>query len=172
MDDMWCWALEGENQVRVQTAGISLPCMFSLKEHCPENTCTCGCAKPPVEEFFCTGTREDNARPLTRIPNGKFVPHWQVVFRKRSQCREPCKRQPEEGRHKWEAARRGWCKQPQPDNELAQEQGSLMWVLAIFPLAWHRSMQEWKVKLLAVIEMESLRHHGCWALKGKCCLSY
>lgn len=66
----------------------------------------------------------------------------------------------------------GWCVQLPSDNELAQEWGSSLWVLANFHFAWHCSMQERRIKLLAATEMESLKHHGCWALEGKCFLSY
>lgn len=38
--------------------------------------------------------------------------------------------------------KRWWQEQPQPDNELAQEWGSSIGVLAVLPLAWHCSM--WK----------------------------
>lgn len=104
----------------------------------------------------------------------KAVLPWQSFSRK-----GPCAAMP--GWESWLALgvqqrgrqhKRGWQEQPQTDNELAQEWGSSVGVLAVFPLAWHCSMWEWKVKLLAATEMESLKHHWCWALKEKCFLSH
>lgn len=104
----------------------------------------------------------------------KAVLPWQVLFRKRWLCRKARmgRQAGSGGAAEGEAARRGWQEQPQPHNELAQELGSSRGVLAVFLLAWHCSMWEWKVKLLAATEMESLRHHWCWALKEKCFLSH
>lgn len=68
----------------------------------------------------------------------------------------PCERQAGGGRLAsggaagGKAARSGWCKQPQPDNGLAREWGISAWVLAVFPFAWHRSMQEGRMKGQAV----------------------
>lgn len=73
---MCSWALGGENQVGVQTAGVCLSAYVqfcniseSFREHCHENTCICGCTETPDRGILLYRHPEKtNARTLIRIP--------------------------------------------------------------------------------------------------------
>ena len=157
---MCSWALGGENQVRVQTLGFACLHIFSfvILQKVSGNTVMrmsvpVAVQKHPIGEMSRTGTCRRQCQTSHQDTHAARLCLTDKSFSGKDPCAgKPCERQAGEGRlasggvAQGKAARSGWCEQPQPDNELAWEWGSSVWVLAIFPFAWHCSMQGRRMK--------------------------
>lgn len=91
---------------------------------------------------------EGNSRRLIRIPALQGCASLASPFQEKVPVQETTvdarmgRQAGSGGAAEGKAAQSGWQEQLQPDNELAQDWGSSMGVLAVFPLAWHCSMWE------------------------------
>lgn len=82
-------------------------------------------------------SHEDTCPSRLCFPGKSFLGKGPCAVMPGWEGRLPLGVQQRERQHK-----RGWQEQPQPDNELAQDWGSSMGILAVFPLAWHCSIWE------------------------------
>lgn len=161
---MCSWALGGGNQAQVQTLGFAFLRVFCsvIFQTVSGNAVIripvpVAVQKPLTEDLCHRGTWR---RQCQTFHQDTHTARWCLTDKSFS-GKDPCAGKPREGQAgegrldsggaaEGKAARSGWCEQPQPDNELAREWGSSVWVLAIFPFAWHCSVQEGRMKGQAV----------------------